>query len=731
MIVAHKSDDGRLESIETHATEVAEMAKAFASKFGGDLLGYAAGLLHDCGKISHSFQNRILRNGPKVEHSAAGAKALIDTKTVAGLLLAYCIAGHHGGLPNYGTATDTQDGATLVAKLKRETDRNANYLPFLGVEDIGALLPKALPVQPIGGKAGGFSAAFLVRMLFSCLVDADFLCTEKFMRGEKVARGLGKLTRAMLEDFEGYVAEHLPAPTKPIDIKRCAIRAACEEKAMLPPGLFTLTVPTGGGKTLSSLAFALHHALRHGKERIIYVIPYTSIIDQTAAIFRRVLGDNSVLEHHSNVHYDDGQEEMSIARLAAENWDAPVVITTNVQFFESLFANSTSKCRKLHNIVNSVIVFDEAQMLPVPYLRPSLWALAELIQNYHCTTVLMSATQPALRAYFPDNLKATEMCEDIGGLYAFFRRTKFEHFGELTREQMGERLRDHHQVLCIVNNRKHAQQLYSLLPQDGGTFHLSTLMPAVLRLRTMRTIRERLSAGQPCRVVSTSLIEAGVDLDFPVVYRQEAGLDSQIQAAGRCNREGKRTADESIVYIFKDAACNMAGLPNALRLPIEVTRMVAESHDDLMSPEAIAAYFTSLYKNRGAGLDQKGIVVLLESCIRANFPFVDIAQAFRLIENDTATVFIPLDAQAKTIANQLRGGTRSRSLMRAAGPYQVNVYQRDMEALRAAGMVENAKIFKDGRLIDDERITILLQVERAFNEETGLEVPDLGVGLFF
>lgn len=729
MIVAHKSEDGRLQSIEEHALQTAELAQRFADAFGCSQLGYAAGLYHDFGKIKEAFQRRILHNGPKVEHSAAGAKALLDTKHLAGLFLAYCIAGHHTGIPDWGSSLDTEESATLNGKMARERHDEIDCFPFMHVSDARQLLPDSLPIRPIGGRSGGFSASFLIRMLFSCLVDADFLDTETFMRGKPVERDMGTLSQTLFDAFDRYVAEHFSNPSRPLDIMRCNIRASCEKKARGPQGLYSLTVPTGGGKTISSLSFALHHAKAHHLKRVIYVIPYTSIIEQTAAVFQGILGPEAVLEHHSNVQYDDREEEMSAARLASENWSAPVVVTTNVQFFESLFANRSSACRKLHNIANSVIIFDEAQMLPVPYLLPCLWAIAELTKNYGCTAVLMSATQPALENYFPDGMQAIEICEDTQALYDFFRRTRIRAMGEITQSDLATMVGEHPQALCIVNTRRRAQALFHLLPKDGR-FHLSTLMPPKLRKQQFAQIKERLSHGLPCRVVSTSLIEAGVDLDFPAVYREETGLDSQIQAAGRCNREGNRPLDESIVHVFRFQEDNQPRIPSSMRLPIEAARAIAQSHADITAPEAIHAYFAMLYQAKGAAIDQKDIIGRIEKCSRANFPMAAIAKEFKLIESDTATVFIPLDEEGKELADMLKAGIRNRSIMQKAGQYQVSVYQQDLDRLAGAGLLDFAQLIDNHRLIRDEKLAILENIEKGFHPQTGLQVPDLGIGLF-
>lgn len=731
MIVAHKSEDGRLQSIEDHAKGVAELASGFAEVFGYQSLGYAAGIFHDIGKKTEGFQRRILNNGPKVEHSSAGALIMKDTGHLFGLFLAYCIAGHHGGLPDFGTSADTEDEGSLQAKLKREKGRAyKGFLPFMDIADPKNLLPNTFSTKKIGGRSGGFSASFLIRMLFSCLVDADYLDTETFMMGKAADRDMGEINEEILKKFESHVLEKFSTPTRDIDKWRCKIREECIEKAKSSHNLFSLTVPTGGGKTLSSMAFAIQHAKQYGKRRIIYVIPYTSIIEQTADIFRRIFGEGVVLEHHSNVQYDDQYEEMNKARMAAENWAAPIIVTTNVQFFESFFSNRSSRCRKLHNIANSVIIFDEAQMLPVPYLLPCLWTIAELVENYRCTALLMSATQPALDQYFPDQISASEISESIPEMYQFFKRAQIKMIGELTQDELGQLLNSCEQALCIVNSRKQAQELYKKFPQDEGSFHLSTLMPPVLRKQRLKMIRERLDQGLPCRVVSTSLIEAGVDVDFPVVYREEAGLDSQVQAAGRCNREAKKPLSESIVYVYRIKRGEAPKIPNSLRLPIEVSRIVGESHTDPGSPEAIYEFFKLLYKNKGEGLDQKNIVEGIEQCIRANFSFASIAQLFHLIENETKPVFIALDKDAEAIAEQLRKGKRNRNLMRKAGIYQVSIYQKDFERLEAAGAIEYAKVFQENVLREDKNLAILVNINKWFDLQIGLVVPDLGIGLF-
>ena len=387
-------------------------------------------------------------------------------------------------------------------------------------------------------------------MLYSCLVDADFLDTEAFMSGSNAGRSGYDPLPVLLERLSEYISPWR-TPTTELNRNRCAILEQCLEKASGPRGIYTLTVPTGGGKTVSSLAFGLKHAVKNGMKRVIYVVPYTSIIEQNAAVFREILGENNVVEHHSGVCLDEDDETNRLnrfLRLAAENWDAPVIVTTAVQFFESFYSNRPSQCRKLHNVANSVVIFDEAQMLPTCHLLPCVGVMANLAARFRSTIVLCTATQPVLadlfRKFYP-NQQIQEICPEIGDSFQKFRRVTYRDGGKLSNSALAEALSRENQVLCIVNTRKAAQEVFNLLPQEGR-FHLSTLLYPEHRKEVLNTVRKRLKDGLPCRVVSTSLIEAGVDVDFPAVYREIAGLDSIAQAAGRCNREGKRTAQAAV-----------------------------------------------------------------------------------------------------------------------------------------------------------------------------------------
>ena len=554
-------------------------------------------------------------------------------------------------------------------------------------------------------------------MLYSCLVDADYLDTEAFMSDDSGNRGGYDPLPALLDRLHAYTQPWFPAKTE-LNQNRCDILKQCLAAAAQPRGVYSLTVPTGGGKTVSSLAFALKHAVENGLDRVIYVIPYTSIIEQNAAVFRAILGENNVVEHHSGIRADDGTETNGhnlFQRLASENWDAPVIVTTAVQFFESLYSNRPSQCRKLHNMANSVVIFDEAQMLPLAYLRPCVSSIAQLTAHYGLSAVLCTATQPALAPLFREFLPGvsiSELCPESVLNSKKFQRVTFRKVGKLPWADVTERMNRESRILCIVNSRKAAQAVYSGLT-GNGVFHLSTLMTPFHRKRVLAEVRQRLLDGRPCRVVSTSLIEAGVDVDFPAVLREEAGLDSILQAAGRCNREGKRPVEESIVTVFQPEEAS----PPLFDTSIKAGRTAMERHGDPASQEAISCYFTELLDLTGKkAQDQKGILPRIQE---GDFPFKTVAERFKLIGNDTRTVYIPMDG-GEALAVRLRQGELSRDLFRQLGQYSVSVYPQHFQSLDEAGALE---LLEDGSAI--------LSDLSLYSEATGLSLHiDSGNALF-
>lgn len=686
--------DGRPPSdwqlLEEHLKNVAEMAHSFADDFSAGDWGHLVGLWHDIGKYSDEFQQMLgdqngsdahIEKAGRVDHSTAGAKNAFNTFKDKGKLLAYAIAGHHAGLPD-GKSNDT----CLYNRLEKSIpDYSSCPEHILNRGTLGGL---PFNLDTSNPKRCAFQISFFIRMIYSCLVDADFLDTEAFMNKDKSLWRKGYPSLPELNKKLSAELKQLDATASktPINQRRAEILRNCLRAADQPQGLFSLTVPTGGGKTLSSLAFAMKHALKHNLKRIIYVIPYTSIIEQNASVFRRILGENAILEHHSNF---EPKEEDHRSRLASENWDAPLIVTTNVQFFESLYRRRSSKCRKIHNIANAVVILDEAQMLPAPLLRPCIEVLRELSSSYRTSIVLCTATQPALSTTetFKDGLEGVrEIIPDPDELYTEFKRVQIETLPVISDDELADRISDHEQVLCIVNTRGHARRIFERIRGRGkGCYHLSALMCPEHRTATLDKIRLALRDGGPCRVVSTQLIEAGVDIDFPIVFRSVAGIDSIAQAAGRCNREGK-LSEGGLVFIFLPES----GLPPGyFRQAAQNAEMVMRHHDDILSLEAVNEYFQTLYWMKGDKLDEYGILDDLgEGAKSGDFPFRVVDGKFKLIKDGAESIIIPWNQQAETIISGLRYSEFPASFARKAQRFTVQIYPKILSRLESAGSVE-------------------------------------------
>ena len=711
--VTHRREDGTFQPLKEHIENVGERAAQFAAAFDAAEHGREAGLLHDIGKYSSKGQKRQRdpEHTAKVDHSSAGAQEAFRRKDP---MAAFAVAGHHGGLPDFGSRGDT-DGGTLCSRLNK---------PLTGGDDPSAwkqeiVLPSSIPMPSwaVNCQEGRVQALY-TRMLFSCLVDADFLDTEAALQGRQPRGGYASLEE-LLQKLQSHVAPWLKEPKNELCAKRSAILQSCLQGGEREEGLYTLTVPTGGGKTVSSLAFALTHAVRHDMKRVVYVIPYTSIIEQNAKVFAEILGEENVLEHHSQTELADetGDAETPDARrrrLACENWDAPVIVTTAVQFFESLYAAKTSRCRKLHNLAGSVVIFDEAQTLPVPYLKPCVSAIGELVRHYGVTAVLCTATQPELGRLFNElapELSIREIAPEPDELFEFFRRVSFQREGQLSNEELAARLTETEQVLCIVNTRKRAREIFQLLPEEGR-FHLSTLMTPQDRKRVLAVIKKRLEDEKTCRVVATSLVEAGVDVDFPTVWREVAGLDSILQAAGRCNREGKNPAEESIVHVFRSDG----RAPDMIELNVTAAESVLHQFEEINTRPAIRAYFQQLLWAKGdAALDEKRI---LES--ESAFAFRDTAEKFHLIDKNTLTIYIPSKADSGDI-QALRDKQFSKGLLRRLSQSAVNLYDTECQKLMENGALE----------MDTEDGYVILLNPKMYSDECGLEIcPEGGEGFF-
>lgn len=691
----HQPD--RWELLEDHLHAVARLAAEFAGAFGAEEWGRLAGLWHDLGKYRPEFQARLLGSREQVEHAGAGAALAHAKSRDRGLPLAFVIAGHHAGLANL-KSSEEGDRRPLAARLA------GNRAVAEALRDVFPADLVAPPVPSLPGFLQPFDDTkrllleMWIRLLFSALVDADFLATEEFCRPER--RLALPMNRAPLPELSRKLDSHLDellaglSPEnreRPVNQRRAEVLAACRAEAEQPAGLFSLTVPTGGGKTLAVMSFALRHAAKNGLERVVVGIPFTSIIEQTAAVYKGALGEGNVIEHHSAldpVAAEETNREAELKRrLAAENWDAPLVVTTNVQLFESLFSGHPSRCRKLHRLAKSVIVLDEAQTLPPEVLLPVLDGLRQLVDHYGASVVFTTATQPALgqRESLPQGLAGVH---EIISLPAELARSldrvdvRWPELaaGPKSYADLAVELRSEPRVLAIVHRRADARTLAELLPEEGR-FHLSALMCPAHRKEKLARLKEVLGTGQACRLVSTQLIEAGVDVDFPVVYRALAGVDSLAQAAGRCNREGKLSPDKGRFEVFWAETPAPRGLPSkGFRVTLGMLKE-GNGRLDLLSPTVYESYFRQLYQL--CSLDAHAI-----QAERRALNFGAVEQRFRMIEDGyTRPIVVPYGAAVERL-DELRRRGPDRDLLRSLQAFTVNVPERNLTALARSGALE-------------------------------------------
>ncbi|PKL77039.1 MAG: CRISPR-associated helicase/endonuclease Cas3 [Candidatus Melainabacteria bacterium HGW-Melainabacteria-1] len=689
-LVAHTPNQMAIwHSLQTHLESVASQAEIFAAKFNAGALARCAGLWHDSGKVSLEFQAYLRACALAAEQGTKAPVRGPDHKTAGSVManehrllpVAFAIQGHHGGLPN---ATDLR--VTLAERKEQVYIRKAITSTKAMFTDFQPISAQEMSQHPAVKQE--LEAELFTRMLYSTLVDADFLDTEAhFDESKSNLRSDYPSLETLWERFSEDQGRLLENSAGSLNELRREIYEACLANAENPQGMFRLTVPTGGGKTRVSLGFALQHALHHNLDRIIVVIPYTSIIEQTADIYRSILGNDAVIEHHSSIQFADDpnnptQAEIQ-ARLATENWDAPVIVTTSVQFFESLFSNKPSKCRKLHNICRSVVILDEVQTLPSKLLSPICDGLQQLVRHYAASLILCTATQPAWEhSPWLENQQIAELVPEPERYFSALERVDYELALDtpLSWEALRDRLLDFDQVLCIVNTKPDALELLELMPQEH-TYHLSTLLCGAHRREVLATVRERLKQGLPCRLISTQVVEAGVDLDFPAVFRALGPLDRIVQAAGRCNREGKM-AQKGKVVIFQ---------PTVLRLPPgEYQRatetaltILAQQNWNLNSPEVFNIYFRYLYQ-----LTKEALGKQIQDA-RKSMQFADVADKFKLIPDDTVSVVVRYPGTSGPSVDELMSRLQQpwhspKRVLRQLQPYMVNIlkftfsqYQRE------------------------------------------------------
>ncbi len=736
------ADPSQWESLQTHLSEVAELAAEFTSAFGARDWGHLAGHWHDLGKYSSDFQNYLRQvtgvadphgedvasSAGRVDHSTAGAQHAAKQGPL-GHLLSYVIAGHHAGLP---------DGIELRERLLKKIPHWEASAP----EQLKSGELTMPPLNPIcrDKNLGPFRCATFVRMVFSSLVDADFLCTERFMSPDAAAKR-PQWPVDILDRMEAALISHLDRfgePRTPVDHERQNVRQACESAAALTPGFFDLTVPTGGGKTLSSLLFAIRHARLHGLRRVIYTIPFTSIIEQNAQVFRQVfqtlseeIGCDVVLEHHSNLLPD---RETTRNRLTSENWDAPLIVTTNVQLFDSLFACRTSASRKAHRLAKAVLVLDEAQALPVGLLRPILATLRSLALDFGTSVVLCTATQPALeqREAFTPGIPPQEIrpiIENRQALYERLRRTELTSLGSIDNATLLEHvLEEESGALVICNTTKAARDFYETLPSYLPRFHLSARMCPKHRTTVLDDVRAKLKARERVVLVSTQLIEAGVDVSFPAVFRAECGLDSLAQAAGRCNRNGELQDPDGApilgrVYAFRHEGYEIPNRLVDLRDSANHGAEIAALYpDDLLSLQAIEHFFRLHIWGVGARTnqwDQPKVMDCFPNDPKA-LQFRKAAADFRMIDSNTHSLVIPFGEEGEQLCQDLRNREKlgippARVHYRTAQRFVVQVYEHEWKVLLANHRIES---------LYNGAFHLLLHPENNYDRAFGLKPSD-------
>ncbi len=667
-----RNDEGDPHLLLDHLSAVAKRAREFIVVPELEPLAYFSGLWHDVGKAHPDFQQKLrTQSNAMVDHKGAGVGL---AELAENPPLKFIIMGHHGGLP------DKQEIPSWYNSL--DPQRLTNVIRSMASE-----MPDLLPKSEIEGQLARSLDSYedaevemLIRMLFSALVDADFLNTEAHFHPEKAPlRGSRATPQKLWNLFQKYHHKRASCdPDKPINHIRNEVYQASLIKAKGTQGFYRLTVPTGGGKTLTSLGFALKHLQRHDLKRVIYAIPYTSIIDQVASEFKEIFPDKWVLEHHSNVRWFEPEEYPSAAelraRLASENWDMPIIVTTTVQLFESLFSNRTSQCRKLHNLIGSVIILDEVQTLPLPLLPVIMDGLRTLVSRFQVTVVFCTATQPALYRFFSDypDIPFREIAPDPPGLFTSLQRVNYNDKTDETWSwaETAQEIRRHERVMAVVNTKKDAAQLWGEL-NNSNVWHLSSSMCPAHRKTVLEAIRHQLDDRGTCRLVSTQVVEAGVDLDFDRVYRAVGPLDRIVQAGGRCNREGRISIGEVIIFRPEEG-----GMPPGVyrSATAKTAQFLADKQLNLNDPNTFHNYFEKVYED--ITFDRHDI-----QDKRRKLRFKTVAEEFKMIPDDTVTIIVkyPPDQEIiERLVTRLRSGAGNpRILLRQLQPYMVNVRRRN------------------------------------------------------
>ena len=682
----------QIQTVKEHSEGTAKLCYDFSIQAMKEFM-YIMGLLHDVGKYGKGFQKRIRGANIRVEHSICGALAAREQfPNAAGLMMAYCIAGHHSGIPDAGSKNDTWDQPTLYGRLKHKVEEFTAYKEELEIPKIELKGLMDFFLKDCGKDIALFvdKFAFLTRYSFSCLVDADSLDTAAFC-GENTVRRLKADFSACLKRVDERLGS-FTGETK-LQKSRSDLQRQVFEKADQKAEIYLMNMPTGSGKTLASFKFALERAIREGKKRIIYIIPYNSIIDQTAEIAENLFQeDGEILRHQSTFSYENNEDisedYRNAAIKAAENWDVPLIITTAVQFFQSIYDNKRGKLRKLHNMADSILLFDEAHLMPQEYLQPCLRGIAYITRYLNSEAVFLTATMPNFQKlmgqYALKDSKILQLIEDTS-LFSVFQTCKYHYLGKVSRENLVMQAVSVPSALVIVNRRAEAKELFK---QCGGKkYHLSTYMTAYDRKNVLDKIREELllleidfpdgikvPENRRITIVSTSLIEAGVDLDVHTVFRELNGLDNILQAGGRCNREGKR--DEADVFIFelegkgKQAAGNEKG---------NIVKGMLERYEDISCLKCINEYYSRWFALKNKEIQRNTIT---NHCQKIeDIPFREYAEGFKLIDSPMVSLVVPRDERSRKLTESLRYIGAGRGIGRELQMYTCSVYQNELEDL--------------------------------------------------
>lgn len=686
--IGHTSDDGRKQLLLDHLNGTSKLCRENANEFWADIAEFV-GQIHDIGKYTSGFQKRI--NGAeniRVEHAICGAKEVAKAPPKSYVpMIEYCVAGHHSGLPDGGTKVDGEEDSTLHGRMKRKTGDYSAYENEVKLEYPKDNLRELFDVSNQREIIERYS--FFTRYLFSCLTDADFIDTERFVT-PNTDRGIDgdfqKAYEKVCKKLNSFKIE-----TK-LQESRSIIQEQVYKSVESNANVYTLNMPTGSGKTLCSIRAALKTAIENKKKRIIYVIPYVSIIEQTAKVFEDIFGDVlPVLQHHSNYDFDDDknedENEITSEKLkrSCENWDAKLIVTTNIQFFESLYHYKGRRLRKLHNLADSVIIFDEIHMLPINYIQPCLRAIGYVTKYLNSTAILMSATMPNYDKFmerYMSGVKIENAVKDTS-LFNVFDKCRYEYIGKCELASLAEKAQEYDNALIIVNKRKTARELYDIC--SGNKYHLSTYMTPLHRSEIIAKIKEDIKNGINTTVISTSLIEAGVDLDFKAVFREIAGIDNILQSGGRCNREGKM--DMGDVFVFEtDGGNYQTKKKSDIIIRANITRNLFEEFENISTDKCIKEYYGRLLNYKEKKIEENTITAIMGNDLRIDgIPFRTYAESFNFIDNQVIGIVIPCD-ENRGLIKELKDGKLSvkRNLQR----YSASVNKDEFKELFQIGIIE-------------------------------------------